>query len=104
MSDGFRFFVEVVTTAGPAAQLEIRVKDQTVELWRGATCSAVFDRGHLRTWMDALNDTTPPPACGDVHFHLDRQVDQDGRVAITMPDVNAWTFSPRAHNDLRGQL
>lgn len=104
MTHDYRVFVEVVTMAGPAAQLEIRVKDQTVELWRGATCHAVFDRGCLRAWMDALNDTAPPPACGDVYFHLDRTVDQDGRVAITMPDVNAWTFSPRTHNDLRTRL
>ena len=104
MTNGYRVFVELVTTAGPAAQLEIRVKDQTVELWRGTTCTAVFDREHLREWMDAMNETAPPPACGDVYFHLDRRVDQNGRVAITMPDVNAWTFSPRAYNDLRTRL
>jgi hypothetical protein len=39
-----------------------------------------------------------------VTFSLDRMVDRDGRVALSMPDVRQWTLSPTALAELQKRL
>jgi hypothetical protein len=98
---GDRLSLEVVTTSGTAAAVEIRVQPDTVEIWRGTHCSGVFDRTHLRGWLD-----TPESAVrvDEVTFSVDRLVDRDGRVAISMADISGWTLSPQTLADLRRRL
>ena len=98
---GDRLSLDVVTTSGTAAAVEIRVRPETVEIWRGAHCSGVFDREYLRGWLD-----TPDSAVrvDEVTFSVDRLVDTDGRVAISMADISGWTLSPQTLADLRRRL
>ena len=90
--DETRCLVEVQTTSGRAAAVEFRVRLDMVEVWHREHCAGVFDRDALRAW---LIDPAKPLSADEVELSLDRWVDQDGRVAITMADVSEWTLSPR---------
>lgn len=96
-----RVFFAVLTRCGPQVDIEIRIGRETVEIWRQGACKAIFDRGHLRAW---LADPTNPMGMGEVTFTLDRYVDLDGRIAITMPDVKEWTLSHKTATQLRNRL
>jgi hypothetical protein len=41
---------------------------------------------------------------GDVTFSLDRLVDVDGRIAITLPDVTPWTLTTKTTAQLRNRI
>ena len=96
-----RVFFPVLTRSGPEIHVEIRIGTETVEIWRQGTCTAIFDRGHLRAW---LADPSTPIGIGEVTFTLDRYVDLDGRIAITMPDVKEWTLTHQTTTQLRNRL
>jgi len=96
-----RVFFPVVTKSGPGVEIEIRIITDTVEVWRNSRCIAVLDRGHLRAW---LSDPTDPIGMGDVTFTFDRSGGLDGRIAITMPDVEAWTLDNRTATRFRSRL
>jgi hypothetical protein len=96
-----RIFFPVLTRSGPQIDIEVLIRNETVEIWRQGACKAIFDRGHLRAWMA---DPVDPIGMGDVTFTLDRYVDLEGRVAITMPDVMAWTLSHHTATQLRNRL
>jgi hypothetical protein len=96
-----RVFFPVLTRSGPEVDIEIRVGRETVEIWRQGTCQAIFDRGHLRAW---LCDPSDPIGMGEVTFTLDRYVDLDGRIAISMPDVSEWTLTNTTATQLRNKL
>ncbi|HST85521.1 MAG TPA: hypothetical protein VLL08_27530 [Kineosporiaceae bacterium] len=91
----------VLTRSGPAIDVEVRIGAEVVEIWRQGACKAIFDRGHLRAW---LADPSLPIGMGEVTFTLDRYVDLDGRIAITMPDVSEWTLSHQTATQLRNRL
>jgi hypothetical protein len=98
---GGRVTVEVVACDGRAACLEFRFRLETVEIWRLAHCCAVLDRDVLRVWLAAPG----APLVGDeVTLSLDRYVDVRGRVALTLPDVWAWTLSPTEEQALRDRV
>jgi hypothetical protein len=101
---GDRVLLEVVTTSGRAAAIEVRVRCQTVEIWRGNRCHGVFDREELHAWIEKPDGAEESVRGNDVTFHLDRLIDVDGRVAISMPDVSGWTLSPQMLDDLRRRL
>ena len=88
-----RFVMEVVTMSGRAAAIEFRISDDMVEVWHRDQCGGVFGRELLRDWLAAPKE---PLAVGDVEFSLDRMVDRAGRVAVTLPDVLAWTLAPES--------
>jgi len=92
-----RYAIEVVTTSGRAAAVEFRFQFNSVEVWHAKHCGGVFDRDVLQAWL-----TTPrePLVVDEVAFSLDRMVDHDGRVALSLPDVMFWTLSPCALADL----
>jgi hypothetical protein len=97
-----QFAMEVVTTSGRAASVELRIRSETVEIWHHDCCIAVFDRRALRTW---LAEPLPEPLmAGEVTFSLDRSVDSDGRVAVSLPDVLVWTLAPAALDVLRRRV
>ena len=98
---GERFDLEVVTTSGRAARVRLRLRADVVEVWHCRRCTGIFDRARLRRWMAAPG---APLVVDDVMFSLDRMVDREGRVAITVPDVVLWTLSPGALADLRKRL
>jgi hypothetical protein len=65
----------------------------TVEVWHHDHCSGVFDREELRSW---LAHPFKPLVVDEVSFSLDRMVDNEGLVSLSLPDVMAWTRSPPA--------
>jgi hypothetical protein len=61
----------------------------------------VCARKELRAW---LTDPFSALVMGDVTLTLERVVDHEGRVAITLPDVRAWTLAPIELVHLKEQL
>ena len=96
-----RFVMEVVTKSGRAAAIEFRISSDVVEVWHRNECHGRFAREGLRTWL-----ATPekPLAADAVTFSLDRMVDRSGRVAVSLPDVEAWTLAPEALVGLRQRV
>jgi hypothetical protein len=89
---------EVVTSSGRAASVEFRFRFDWVEVWHHDHCAAVLDRETLREWLAGPDD---PLSVDELTLSLDRLVDRDGRIAITLPDVTEWTLSPDLEADLR---
>ena len=87
--------------SGRAAAVGFQVRRDTVEVWHLDRMRAVFDRDYLRGW---LANPFEPLGIDDVTLTFDRSVDRDGRVAITLPDVRAWTLSPVELANLRDRL
>jgi hypothetical protein len=83
---------EVLTASGQAVEIGLRIRLSDVDCWRGDRCCGVFDRVELRHWLDQMPRV--PLSAGEVVLSVDRFVDQRGRVAITLPDVRAWTLNP----------
>jgi hypothetical protein len=96
-----RFVMEVVTMSGRAAAIEFRISDDVVEVWHRNQRNGTFDRETLGRWLAAPEK---PLAAEDVVFSLDRMVDRSGRVAVSLPDVLAWTLAPEALAGLRQRL
>jgi hypothetical protein len=96
-----RFVMEVVTVSGRAAAVEFRICDDAVQVWHLDHCNATFDREVLRTWL-ATPDA--PLVVDEVAFTVDRMVDRSGRVAVSLPDILAWTLAPDALAGLRQRL
>ena len=86
-----RHSIEVVTHSGAAADVEFWVGIHTVEVWHHGLQSAIFDRQHLSDW---LADPGERLRVNAVELTVDGSVDTRGRVAISLPDVTAWTLSP----------
>ena len=87
--DPTRVRVEVVTVAKRAAQAEFRFRLDTV--WYLEHCSAVFDRAALRVWLQSPWRWV---AEGEVVLSVDPRSAGD-RIGISLPDVEAWTLSPK---------
>jgi hypothetical protein len=85
--------IEVVTTSGQKVTVEFRIRSDTVEVWHHRQRIGVFRRETLRGW---LAEPWRPLVVGEVVFSLDRMVDCRGRVALSLPDVMAWTLAPNA--------
>lgn len=96
-----RFVMEVVTMSGRAAAVEFRISGEVVEVWHREQRNATFGRESLRTWLAA---PASPLVVDDVAFSLDRMVDRSGRVAVSLPDVLAWTLAPEALAGLQERL
>jgi hypothetical protein len=96
-----RFVMEVVTRSGRAAAVEFLIRAETVDVLHHQRLSAVLDRRQLRAWL-----ATPgrPLVVGEVAFSLDRMVDRDGRVALTLPDVLVWTLAPNVLKGLQQMI
>jgi hypothetical protein len=97
-TDPVGFLMEVVTTSGRAAAVEFRISRGRVEVWYRRRRTGVVNRDLLEAWLAAPGR---PLLAGKVAFSLDRMVDADGRVALTLPDVEAWTLAPAALAQLR---
>ena len=96
-----RFVMEVVTMSGRAAAVEFRISSDTVEIWQRDEFRAAFDREELRDWLATPGE---PLVVDDVEFSLDRMVDRSGRVAVSLPDLLAWTMAPDALAGLRQRV
>jgi hypothetical protein len=97
-----RLTMEVVTTSGRAAAIEWRFRGEFVEVWsRGRLC-AQFDRDTLQDWL--ARQPRAPLSVAEVTLCVDRMVDDQDRVAISLPDVRAWTLSPVDLVSLRDRL
>ncbi|HST85683.1 MAG TPA: hypothetical protein VLL08_28350 [Kineosporiaceae bacterium] len=96
-----RFVMEVVTKSGRAAAIEFRISSDVVQVWHRDECHGEFAREELRTWLAAPKK---PLIADDVAFSLDRMVDRSGRVAVSLPDVIAWTLAPEALAGLRQRV
>jgi hypothetical protein len=96
-----RLTVEVVTVSGRAAAVELRLGPDRVEIWHYLSKIAVFDRAALRDW---LADPDRPLAEGKAVFSLDHLIDVDGRIALSLPDVVVWPFSPKDLDLLRNRV
>lgn len=93
-----RFLVEVVTTDGRAAGIEFWRRLEVVEIWHHRRKVGILDRDSFSAW---LAQPGAPLEVNMVALTFDRTVDRQGRVAITLPDVDAWTLSPTALAGLR---
>ena len=83
--------VEAVTSSGRSVGVEIRVRVDTVEIWHHEHLAAVFDRDVLSDW---LREPHGDLVTDEAEFSVDWLIDVRGRVALTLPDVNAWVLSP----------
>jgi hypothetical protein len=72
--------------------MRFRVRRDWVELWRGEHCSATFDRDRLRAWLNAM--PSEPYEVDDVVLSVERSLDPDGDVAISLMDVRQWVLAP----------
>jgi hypothetical protein len=99
--DPDRVAVEVMTTSGRGAQVVFQLQRDLVEVMADAELLGVFDRGRLRTW---LRKPLGELAQGQVRLGLDRMVDQDGRIALTLPFVRDWTLSPVEAANLKDRV
>jgi hypothetical protein len=77
--------------SGRGAALEFRIRVDTVELWHHEHLAAGFDRDDLADW---LREPGAPLVVDEATLAVDWKVDRLGRVAVTLPDVDAWTLSP----------
>jgi hypothetical protein len=93
--------VDVVTTSGRPAEVEFRVGSDAVEVWHWNQRCAVFDRWKLGRW---LARPSTPLVADRASLSLDRMVDRNGRVALSLPDVLAWTLAPAQLADLKNLL
>jgi hypothetical protein len=89
---------EVVTSSGRAAAVRVRVGGAAVEVFHHGRRCGVFERKVLMAWITQLPGR--PLVADEVAWSVDRWVDCDGRVAITLPDVMAWTLSPDSLTEL----
>ena len=96
-----QFRMEVVTASGRAAEVRFMVEPERVEVWHCDQRRGVFDRGVLRQW---LADPGAPLVEDEVTFSVDRMVDRDGRVAVSVPDVTDWTLAPVTLAELQKQV
>lgn len=84
--------VEAIQASGSAMMIRFHMRSDLVEVWANDRNLAVFDREALRAW---LNEQAPEVlTVDDVTMSVDRSVDRDGRVAVTVSDVDRWTLSP----------
>ena len=90
---------EVRTTGGHVAGVEIRVHPLAVEVWRGLTRQAVFNREQLAVW---LRDPQSPIRANDVTFSVDETT--VSRLAITMPEVPCWALSQQMAHALYARV
>jgi hypothetical protein len=86
-----RVWVEVVTTTTRSVAIEFRIQSGTIEVWYRNQCSAIFDRARMRAW---LAHPVRWLAEGEVVFSVDPRSDGE-RIAVNLPDVLAWTLSPK---------
>ncbi len=104
--------IDVVTVTGRAATVELRIRDDGVEIWHHAQLAAVFDRGLLHGWLQRPDRSL---MVGDVLFTLDRSVDVHGRAAIrlddtrhrvilSLRDVRSWALSDSEVETLRRRI
>jgi hypothetical protein len=101
LSGGNSVTVEVLTLTGRAAAVELQIRPEQVEIRHHLRPVAVFERATLRDWLAAPER---PLAAGEAIFTLDRMIDVDGRVAISLPDVQVWPLSPRDLETLRRRI
>lgn len=97
-----RWVIEVVTVSGRAAAVEFRFRLDFVEVWSREHLCAAIDRDLLRAWLS--EQPRKPLALDEVALSMDRMVDHQGRVAISLPDVRAWTLSPVDLVNLRDRV
>jgi hypothetical protein len=82
-----RLMLAVVDVHGRDAELEVRVRLDTVEFWAQERCWAVFDRGRLRNWLAA-----PEGVCAVDDVAL---APADTRIGLTVnPLVPWWPIEP----------
>jgi hypothetical protein len=79
----------VPTQSGRQVNIELRFAGEVVQVTRERRCVATFDKCALIDWFLKPDGQH---AKDDVTFTLDRLVDRDGSVAMTMPDITAWTL------------
>jgi hypothetical protein len=95
------YAMEVLTTSGRVASLSFRIRRDFVEIWHEARCAGIFDKDALRSW---LTEPGEPFMADEVMFSVDRNVDREGRVAVSLPNVRAWTLAPVALDVLRARM
>jgi hypothetical protein len=100
-ADASRCSVEVQTVSGRAGAAEFRCRLDFVEVWSREHCCGVLDRDVLREWLARPGR---PLVADEVALSHDRMVDRLGRVAISLPDVRAWTLSPLELANLRDRV
>jgi hypothetical protein len=93
-----RLRVGVVTMSGRPAEVEFRVHSGAVEVWHWNQRCAVFDRWKLGRWLAGPGT---PLVCDRAALSVDRMVDRNGRIALSLPDVMAWTLAPKQLTDLK---
>lgn len=96
--------IEVVTTSGRAAAVELRLERDRIEVWHHGRCGGVFVRETLRAWLTDPDVHRRALVVDEVAFSVDRMVDVAGRVAISLPDVTVWTLDPRSLLELRTRI
>jgi hypothetical protein len=96
-----QFAIEVVTVSGAAATVDFLIHLNAVEVWFQERRRAVLNRMVLRNW---LAEPHMPLVVDEVAFSLDRMVDFQGRVALSLPDLLVWTLAPEALASLRRRV
>ena len=95
---------DALASSGRTVVVEVRVYpvSEWVEIWHTGMVVGTFRSNTLSGW---LADPTPQPLQSfSTSFSLDRTVDRNGRVAITLPEVALWTLAPETLADIRRAL
>lgn len=96
-----RFYVEVVGIDGRAANIELRVRLDTVEVGLRGRLMAIFDLDALREWWESPEG---PFQVDQVTWTVDYFLDVRGRPAITLPTVEEWALSPQDQLEVARRL
>ena len=89
--------IEVLNGAGRAVSVEFAIRPDTVEVWTGGRCSAVFDRSRLREW---INRPTGFHGLDDLTWARTAS-----GIALTITHVFPWwELAPRDLARLRAQV
>jgi hypothetical protein len=97
-SDSSRYRMEVITISGRAAEVEFRIRRESVEIWSREHCCAVLDRQMLRAWLAA------PEASALVVDEVTFATDASGRAALDLPHVGLWPLAPHVLAGLRDRV
>lgn len=87
------------TCSGAEAQVDVVVRRDTVEIWRGDRCAAVLDRFTFQAWL------AHPVRALVVDDVMWAPVDEQVALVVSGADtVGPWTLPPDVYEELRWRV
>jgi hypothetical protein len=91
--------IRTITTSGAEAQVDVVVRRDTVEIWRGDRCAAVLDRFTFQAWL------AHPVRALVVDDVMWAPVDEQVALVVSGADtVGPWTLPPDVYEELRWRV